>query len=212
MKRLTRHIVLAAGSASVAVLAGIVAGNAGFLDGVSLATSWLCLLLLAAALLVGPAHALRTGRPLANHLLRRDLGIWCALNGLVHLGIAFAISMTPAYVGAFVDGAAGWPAAATRRLMYTWAVIGSLVVAAIFLLLLALSSNRAISLVGPARWKRLQRASYPAFALTVAHGAAFQLIEARSAWLVTLLWAVALLVLLSQAAGWRRVRAAVERS
>ena len=39
-----------------------------------------------------------------------------------------------------------------------------------------------------------------------------QLIEARSAWLVTLLWAVALLVLLSQAAGWRRVRAAVERS
>lgn len=207
MKRVARHLSLAAASAGAAALAAAFAGNADPLDRVSLATAWLCLLLFAAALLVGPAHALRTGRPVANHLLRRDLGIWCALNGLAHLGIAFAISMTPAYMQAWVDGAPAWPSAPVRRELYLWAVIGSLVVAALFVLLLALSSNVAMRRLGPAWWKRLQRGSYIAFVLTVAHSVVFQLIEGRTAWLVALLWLLAIAVAAAQAAGWRRVRA-----
>jgi DMSO/TMAO reductase YedYZ heme-binding membrane subunit len=168
--------------------------------------SWLCLLLLAAALLVGPVLALRTGRVPLNHLLRRDLGIWAALNGLAHLALAFRISMTPAYMKVYIAGAPAWPDAATRQQLYMWAVIGSLVIAALFVLLLALSSNRALRLVGPTWWKRLQRGSYLAFGLTVAHAAVFQLIEGRHAALVVLLVLLSLAVALVQARGWLAVR------
>ncbi len=208
MHRLIRHALLAAASAAVAGLAYALAPPALGLDRASLAISWLCLLLFSAALAVGPLHTLRTGRVLANHLLRRDLGIWCALNGLAHLAISFDISMNPGYLQLFVDGATSWPAPGVRRQMYMWAVIGSLVIAAVFVLLLGLSSNLAMRLVGPTWWKRLQRGSYLAFGLTVAHAAAFQIIESRTTWLMALLGLLTLLVVLAQAAGRARVRRA----
>lgn len=198
--------MLAAASLLVALAAAAGAG-ATALDRASLATAWLCLLLLGATLLVGPRQARRTGRPVTNHLLRRDLGIWCAINGLVHLGIAFAISMTPLYMASVVDAAPGWPGLAPRQL-YLWAVSGSLVIAAIFVLLLGLSSNRALRRLGPRWWKRLQRASYLAFLLTVAHAAVFQRLEGRAWPLVLLLAGVAVAVLAGQWLGWRAVRRA----
>jgi len=205
MNRTTRHIALAAGIAAGAALAAAAGDPAGATDRVSLALSWACLLLLAGALAIGPLHALRTGRPLLNHLLRRDLGTWGALCGLAHLALAFAISMTPAYIQSWVDGALAWPAPSVRRSLYFWAVVGSLVIAALFVLLVGLSSNRALALIGARWWKRLQRLAYLAFALTVAHAAAFQVIESRSPWLVALLAAVTVGVLALQLAGRARV-------
>ncbi len=208
MQRITRHIVLAAASFAGPLAAAAAAPPGAALDRVSLTLSWLCLLLLASALLVGPAHTLRTGRLLTNSLLRRDLGIWSALTGLAHLVLAFEISMTPAYIQLYVDGASGWPGPEGRREIYQWAVIGSLIVAALFGLLLVLSNNLALRGLGPVTWKRLQRSSYVAFALTVAHSVAFQLIESRSAWLVAALVLVTAAVVTGQLAGWASVRSA----
>jgi DMSO/TMAO reductase YedYZ heme-binding membrane subunit len=99
-----------------------------------------------------------------------------------------------------------------RLELYSAAVIASLVVAALFVLLLAISSNRALGWLGQRRWKSLQRASYPAFALTVAHGFAFQLIEGRVPWLVAALALLVLAVLAAQLAGWQRVSLRGRRS
>lgn len=208
MRRFARHLLLAAAIAAAMTLAVATGAAADALDRASLTLAWLCLALFAGALTIGPLHALRTGRLLTNHLLRRDLGIWCALTGLAHLGIAFAISMTPAYMQAYIDVAGAWPAPGVRRQLYSWAVIGSLVIAAVFLVLLALSSNAALRRVGPTWWKRLQRLSYLAFALTVLHSVAFQVIESRSAWLVALLVLLTGAVLATQLAGWSRLRGA----
>jgi sulfoxide reductase heme-binding subunit YedZ len=206
VKRPARHLGLAAAIALLAGLAAAAGEPADALDRVSLLTAWLCLALFAAALLIGPIHALRTGRVLTNHLLRRDLGIWCALTGLAHLGISFAISMTPAYMQIYVYGATSWPEPVLRRSLYSWAVIGSLVIAAVFAVLLLLSSNWSLRLMGAKWWKRLQRLSYLAFALTVAHSVAFQLIESRTLLLVIALALLTTAVVAAQLAGWSRVR------
>jgi DMSO/TMAO reductase YedYZ heme-binding membrane subunit len=208
MNRTGRHFLLGALSVAAALGAGATGAGPDALDRISLATSWLCLVCFAGALLIGPLHTLRTGRLLTNHLVRRDLGIWCAVNGLVHLGLAFKVSMNPAYMAIYIDGASAWPPPPVRRQLYFLAVVGSLGIAVLFALLLSLSSNRAIRWLGPVWWKRLQRTSYAAFALTIAHSVVFQLIEARTLWLVTALALLTIAVLAGQLAGRWRVRAA----
>lgn len=208
MNRTARHFLLAGSIAAATVAAGAAAPPGAALDRASLTLSWACLLCFAGALLIGPLHVLRSGRVPVNHLLRRDLGIWSAVTGLIHLAISFKISMTPDYMQLYVYGAEAWPAPELRRRMYSWAVIGSLVVAALFLLLLLLSNNLSLRWLGPAWWKRLQRTSYVAFALTVAHSVAFQVIESRTAVLIAALALVTLGVVAAQIRGWSSVRAA----
>jgi hypothetical protein len=66
-----------------------------------------------AALAIGPWHALRARRPVLNDLARRDLGIWAGLTGLLRLGFATVVVMTPAYFAPYIrlDGE-GTPGAA----------------------------------------------------------------------------------------------------
>lgn len=206
MTRAYRHLSLAMLTAGLMWLAAAVGPAAGAGDRVSLTTSWICMVLLSAALLIGPLHARRSGRPLINHLPRRDLAIWGAIAGMVHFGLAFKYSMNMEYMATFVDGALQAPSPTVRRELYFWSVIAGLVIAALFLLLLGLSSNAALRLIGARWWKRLQRTSYAAFALTAAHGVAFQLIEGRSASLVLLFALLTAAVIGGQAAGAVAVR------
>jgi DMSO/TMAO reductase YedYZ heme-binding membrane subunit len=197
---------LAAGSAAISAAAMALAPAGQGLDRLSFVTAWLCLLFLAGTLLIGPLHVRRTGRLPGNHLFRRDLGIWCVITGMVHFFLAFKVSMSLEYMQLYVRGADAWPAPAVRELMYRWAVLASLVIAVLFVLLLALSNNLAIRLLGNRWWKRLQRASYPAFVLTAGHSIAFQIIEARTGWLVAALAVIIAAVLIAQYAGRARLR------
>lgn len=206
MTRTRRHLALATGLAAVSASAMALAPAGQELDRLSFVTAWLCLLFFAGTLLIGPLHVRRTGRLPGNHLLRRDLGIWCVLTGMVHFFLALKVSMNPEYMELYVRGTRQWPAPEVRELMYRWAVLASLVIAALFLLLLALSNNLAIRLLGKRWWKRLQRASYPAFALTVGHSIAFQILEARTAWLVAAFIVITATVLVAQYAGHARLR------
>lgn len=206
MTRTYRHLSLAMLTAGLMWLAASVGPAAGAGDRVSLTTSWICMVLLSAALLIGPLHAKRIGRPLLNHLPRRDIAVWGAIAGLIHFGLAFKYSMNMEYMATFIDGALRAPAPAVRRSLYFWSVIGGLVIAALFALLMALSSNLALRIVGAKWWKRLQRTSYAAFALTAAHGFVFQLIEARNAALVLLFVALVAAVLGGQIIGTLAVR------
>jgi DMSO/TMAO reductase YedYZ heme-binding membrane subunit len=201
MTRTFRHLSLALLTAGLVGLAAAIGAPADAGDRVSLTTSWICMGLLSAALLIGPLHARRSGRPLFNHLPRRDLAIWGALAGMIHFGLAFRYSMNMEYMARFIDGALQAPSAAVRRELYFWSVIAGLVIAALFLLLLALSSNAALRMVGARWWKRLQRASYAAFALTAAHGVVFQIIESRSTPLVAAFALLTTAVIVGQCAG-----------
>ncbi len=161
---------------------------AGATDRVSLATAWLCFLMLVAALALGPRKALRTGRPVLNSLLRRDIGIWAGLAGLAHLAAATREVMQPAYFSRYITGPAGPPLPGWPDWLGNTSIVTGYLVGVLILGLLVLSNNWSLRRLGPVRWKRLQGASTAALFLTVAHGLVFQVIERRTGgWLAALL-------------------------
>lgn len=212
MRRLYHHVALA-GLTMLAIAAAVGASaGASARESASFATAYLCLALLTIALSIGPVLALRTGRPALNSRLRRDVGIWAGLNGLAHVWLGTLVSMNSAYVAAFVKFAPAPPSAELRNWLFSLGAVAGYVVGILLLLLLALSSDRALRRLGAPRWKRLQRASYLAFGLTALHGLAFQLIEERSAVLVLLVVALPLAVLAMHIAARRAVAGHARKS
>lgn len=180
MNRVHRHglcFLLTIGTATAAALGGDPADMTARL---SLLTAWLCFGFLVAALSVGPFTVRRTGRPLLNSLLRRDLGIWAGLTGLAHLSFATVQVMTPVYFRTYITGSDGSTMPGLEGWVGTVSIVAGYLVGLNLLLLLVLSSNRALQRLGPTRWKRLQRSAYLVFGLTAAHGLVFQWIEGRT--------------------------------
>ena len=203
--RTLRHAALAA---IVLVTTGLFVrfGSGDRLDNLSLATAWLCLILMAVALSLGPLRVLQTNTPAINLQQRRDIGIWAALAGLAHLVAATAQSMSEQYMAIYVYISQGGIAATTRAGLYAWGSVIGLLIGVVLLLLLGLSNNRVMNRLGPKRWKRLQRLAYPAFALTAVHGVMFQLLEFRSQFLVGILVLITGVLVWLQLLGIRAVR------
>ena len=196
--RLRNHLGLAALSVGGAVVAAAAGNEATAPDRVSIVTAYQCLLLLAVALLIGPWQSRRTGRPVLNSHLRRDIGIWAGLTGLAHFWLGNQLSMNFEYLGVWVNDPNLTPGPAVREELYMWGTIAGYVVAVLILLLLALSSDRMLKWAGAKWWKRLQRSAYAMFVLTVAHAFIFQVIESR-AWL----WVAVVTVTALVVAGYR---------
>jgi sulfoxide reductase heme-binding subunit YedZ len=189
------------GSATLSGAAWVAGDPAGARDRLSLLTAWLCFALLAAALALGPRESLRTGRPVLNSQLRRDVGIWGGLAGLAHLFAATGEVMRPEYYATFITGTAATPLATWLSPVSTLSIVGGYLIGLLLLMLLALSNNWSLRRLGPARWKRLQRGSILAFALTAAHGVVFQVIEGRTGgWLAALVVVTAALLALRRRA------------
>lgn len=186
MQRPLRHGACLAATLTTAALAWLAGPPVTAPGRLSLATAWLCLGFLGAALAIGPWHTLRTGRPVLNHLPRRDLGIWAGLTGLLHLGFATVVVMTPAYFASFIrpggeglPGLAGW--------IGTGSILAGYGIGLAFLVLLAISNNASLRRLGPGRWKRIQRWAAGIFVITAVHGVIFQVIEGRTGpWLLGL--------------------------
>ena len=204
--RLKHHLSLAALSTVSLGVAAFVGAAAGIADRLSIVSAYLCLVLLGAALLIGPFHALRHGRPLTNSYLRRDIGIWGALTGLLHFFLANALAMTYEYLGIFVENAVRPPSGEIRYALYTAGTILGYLIAVIFLLLLSLSNDRMMRIIGRKWWKRLQRASYFAFVFTCIHAYAFQVLETRPALWIVVVSIVFAAILLAQRQGISAVR------
>ena len=161
----------------------------------------MCFVLLAAAVGLGPWQALRSRRPVLNNRLRRDVGIWAAITGLLHLWTGTAQVMRPAYFSAYILGSPEAPRPAWVEWIGTSSIVGGYLVGLIVLGLLALSNDWSLHRLGAVRWKRLQRGALIVFFATVAHGAAFQVIERRvSGWLPALLVVATAIVVLRRRA------------
>jgi DMSO/TMAO reductase YedYZ heme-binding membrane subunit len=208
MRRLQHHVALAALSTVGIGLIVIAGPEASTIDAVSISSAYLCLGLLCAGMMIGPVHALRTGRPLLNNYLRRDIGIWATLNGLIHFYTGNVVAMSSGYMEKFVRNAELAPTLATRDELFNWGAITGLIIAVLFLLLLALSSDVTLRFVGARWWKRLHRASYFAFILTAIHGVLFQVLESRTPALIALVTIASLGVISLQIAGIRAVQRA----
>ncbi len=212
MRRVKHHLVLAGINGACCAAAVMSGPTTQLSDRLSIVTAYLCLGLLCTGLAIGPVRAIRTGRPSVNNYLRRDIGIWAALTGLAHLAIATALSMTPEYMQIYVNIANIPPSQIIREALFTWGTIAGLVVGVVLLLLLGLSNDRSLRWLGVRRWKRLHWTSYLAFALTAAHGLAFQALESRTRGLIAVVLIASVTVLILQMTAIRFVRISAQRN
>ncbi len=203
-----RHGLMGLVTSTVMISALTIGPPSGRWDRLSIVSAYVCLILYAWALVIGPIRVLRNRPPQLNVYLRRDIGIWAAISGLLHLLIGADVSMNPVYLGKFVTGPDGFASAEIRSGLFSWGSITGFVAGLIFLLLLALSNDYVLRWLGPKWWKRLQRSSYTAFFLFVLHGFAFQALELRAWPLVGTLVAVTVAVLWLQIRGARAIRQA----
>jgi sulfoxide reductase heme-binding subunit YedZ len=205
MGRVTRHIVLFLVSAATGAAFYLVFTSHDTVWRLSMATAYGSLVLLAWSLMIGPWNKLR-GRPNpTSGYLRRDIGIWAGVLGIVHVVFGLQVHWVGRMWVYFV------PPETSR--FTQWMVFGTanyvgLGATLILLLLLGLSNDASLRALGPVRWKSLQRWNYAGAALVVGHSIAYQFIEKRTPGFIVAFAAFVLIALAMQVAGFRAVKKA----
>jgi methionine sulfoxide reductase heme-binding subunit len=205
VRRVWRYIVLVTAAALMTYGVFHLMPGRTVLERLSTATAYASLILLASALIIGPLNVLRAKpNPLSSYL-RRDVGIVAASVGLMHVIFGLQVHMGGDLVQYFFhrkhDGGIG----GLRFDAFGITNHLGLIATAIFLVLLAISSDVAMRKLGLARWKTIQRWTYVVALLVIVHGFVYQALEGQKLTFVVLVVAVALTVAALQAFGfWRR--------
>ena len=166
----------------------------------SFATAYAALALLTVTLLIGPWNLLmRKPNPVSSDL-RRDIGIWAGLLGILHAGVGQFVHLRGRpwlyYVYGPTEHHRGM-----RHDLFGLANYTGLVGTLILIVLLASSNDLSLRRFGTRGWKQLQRWNYAAFALVAVHSFAFQGVETQKMqWVVTVAASV-LVALALQIAG-----------
>lgn len=144
----------------------------------SMATAYTSLVLLGATLILGPLNVLRKKNNPVSHDLRRDIGIWCGLTGVAHVIFGIQVHMGNMWLYFFkdVDGLGGFK---LRTDLFGAANYVGLIGTLILLMLLFLSNDLSMKILGTSRWKKLQLSIYLFFLVILAHGIMYQIIEKR---------------------------------
>ena len=180
--------------------------NGDAISRTSFATAYPALALLAATLLIGPWNLLRRQPNPVSSDLRRDLGIWAGILGVLHAAVGQCVHLRGRPWLYYVYGPTEHPHSFPMRhdifglANYTGAV-GTLLLIA----LLATSNDYSLRALGTPRWKQLQRWNYAVFALTAIHAIGYQEgIEKQKAPFVATVIVCLAIALLFQAAGFVR--------
>ena len=166
----------------------------------SFATAYPALGLLAATLLIGPWNLLGKKANPVSMDLRRDIGIWAGVLGIVHAGVGQFVHLRGRLWLYYVYGPTEHHHGMRHDLFglanYTGA-LGVLLLAMLF----ATSNDLSLRRFGKRKWKQLQRWNYAVFALVAVHSFAFQGVEKqKTPWVMTVVACVAP-ALLMQIAG-----------
>jgi sulfoxide reductase heme-binding subunit YedZ len=163
--------------------------------------------LLGTTLIVGPWNIVRNRPNPVSTDLRRDIGIWAALLGLLHTIVGLQVHMQGKFWLYFVFPPEERRFFPLRYDPFGFANYTGLGSTLVLLLLLALSNDLSLRRLGTRRWKFLQRWNYAAFVLVVAHGIVYQFLEKRDFLFVGLLAAAVLIPGAMQLAGYRKRKA-----
>jgi methionine sulfoxide reductase heme-binding subunit len=151
----------------------------------SFATAYPALALLAVTLLIGPLNLLfHKPNPVSSDL-RRDIGIWAGLLGILHAGVGQFVHLRGRPWLYYVYGPTEHHHGMRHDLFglanYTGA-LGTL----LLILLLATSNDFSLRRFGTRVWKKMQRWNYAVFALVAVHSFAFQGVETQKVqWVIT---------------------------
>ncbi len=213
--RIATHSILAL----LALLgAGVLTNYAPQFGPGRLLTLWygyLSLLLLAVTLLIGPIALLsrwvkinslrRAVRNRVNLDLRRDIGIWCAVTGCLHIYYAVGTHVGGNLLLYFFTPTPG----SYVPLLTLFGVSNYLGLFAglLLLLLLVISNDISLRYLKGKRWKLLQRSNYFLFLLTLAHTFGYQALTLREPAFPTSTLLLTVIVALVQSSGiWIYVR------
>jgi methionine sulfoxide reductase heme-binding subunit len=203
VERTKRHFVLAAVAIALTAAVFFATPPPDFRHRLSMGTAYAALAFLAVSLWLGPWNVLRAKPNPVSFNLRRDIGIWAGTLALVHTGVGLTVHLRGRMWMYFFKRL---HPLALQNTQFGFANYVGAAAALLFVVLLAVSNDFSLRRLGTRRWKSIQRWAYVAFALTVAHGIAFQMVEKRRlSWVVAFALIIAA-AMVAQAVGWSRMR------
>jgi sulfoxide reductase heme-binding subunit YedZ len=204
------HLLLAVIAANLifAILLLVPGGSSHV--GLSIATAYAGLIFLAVTLAIGPLNLLRGLRNPVSNDLRRDIGIWAAILGLLHVFVSLPL---PAgnLLFLFLRDTGQQIGVTLRTDLIGLANDLGLLATLLTVLLLLLSNDWSLTYFGARRWKNLQRWSYPLLVLVVAHGLGYILQEHRQSTLLDTFIVTTAAVVVLQLAGFAIKRRKLKR-
>jgi methionine sulfoxide reductase heme-binding subunit len=202
IQRTKRHLLLGAIAVVIASLAYWASPPPLVRHRLSMGTAYAALVFLVAALWLGPWNILRKKPNPVSSDLRRDIGIWAGVLALAHTGIGLTVHLPGRMWMYFFRSL---HPLAVQNTKFGFANYVGLLAALLFLVLLAISNDLSLRRLGTRRWKSVQRWTYLAFALTLAHAVAYQLVEKRHLPWVLFFAVLSLTAIAIQVAGYRRL-------
>jgi len=172
------------------------------------ATAYPALVLIALTLVLGPWKLLAGERMQISFDLRRDIGIWAAIMGLLHTGVGQFVHMAGRFWLYYVyDNWRKGHIQPFRHDIFGFSNDTGLIAALILLALLATSNDASLRALGTPGWKSLQRWNYGCFALTAAHTFGYQMgVGGGRGWFLVVSFASVAITAALQVICWRRRR------
>ena len=172
----------------------------------SFATAYPALLLLAGTLLIGPWNLLRRQRNPVSSDVRRDIGIWAGILGVLHSAVGQCVHLRGRPWLYYVYAHREHKAFPLRHDLFGFANYTGAAGILVLIALLATSNDYSLRALGTPRWKQLQRWNYAAFALAAAHTIAYQASEKQHTPFITTAALCIAITLCLQIAGFLRRR------
>jgi sulfoxide reductase heme-binding subunit YedZ len=169
-RRLWRHhlpLLLLSGAGAFVLY--VTRGYPDVLTRLSFSTAWPALILLTLTLLIGPWRQLKGKTPALSLDLRRDIGIWAGIVGLLHTGIGQCVHLRGRPWLYYVYEKWNAHVLPLRHDIFGLSNFTGLSAALILLAALATSNDASLRAMGNASWKSLQRWNYACFALAATH-------------------------------------------
>jgi methionine sulfoxide reductase heme-binding subunit len=201
--RTKRHCILAVVAVAITAVVFLATPPPDFRHRLSMGTAYAALAFLAISLWLGPRNVLLAKPNPISFDLRRDIGIWAGILALVHTGVGLTVHLRGRMWMYFFKRL---HPLALQKTAFGFANYVGLGAAILFVILLAISNDVSLRRLGTRRWKSIQRWAYAAFALSVAHGIAFQMVEKRHLSWVVVFAAMVLAAVAAQLLGWNRRR------
>jgi methionine sulfoxide reductase heme-binding subunit len=178
------------------------------LSRLSFATAYPALALLTASLLVGPWTLLRKRRIAVSNDLRRALGIWAGVLGVIHAAVGQCVHLRGRPWLYYIYGPTEHHHSIPLR--HDLFGLANYTGGASTLLLMALfatSNDLSLRALGAGRWKQLQRWNYVVFALAAIHSVGYLTIEKQQLSFVSVVAICIGIAIVLQAIGFAKWRA-----
>jgi len=197
--RLITHLLMVIFSIAGCELAYVYAPNSTFSEALTIGLGYVGLILLAVTLLIGPLNLYWKRRNPVNIDLRRDIGIWAGIAGVLHVIFSLQIDLTADIWGYFFnpDAAGIQP----RSDLFGLSNYVGLLATLILVVLLITSNQLSLRWLKGKRWKLIQRFNYPLMALVLIHTIGYLVLNLRESFFYYGVIGTSLLLLAAQLVG-----------